>query len=86
MQSRTLGAVGCHTMADMAYVIPDVVLPLAYERFQVWLPVQATCTFGLKSQRCGICRLLLQHSPAGKCASAVAVFRLAHLSGSNATI
>lgn len=35
MQNRNLVGVACHVMADMAYVIPDVVLPLAYERFQV---------------------------------------------------
>lgn len=37
LQNRTLVGVACHVIADMAYVIPDVVLPLAYERFQVLL-------------------------------------------------
>ena len=38
LQNRTLVGVACHVIADMAYVIPDVVLPLAYKRFQVASP------------------------------------------------
>ena len=39
LQKRSLVGEACHVISDMAYVIPDAVLPLAYERFQVSIPL-----------------------------------------------
>lgn len=39
-------------MSDMAYVIPDVVLPLAHERFQVRKDLDMMCFRTTRSQEC----------------------------------
>ena len=39
-------------MSDMAYVIPDVVLPLAHERFQVREDLDMMCFRTTRSQEC----------------------------------
>ena len=41
-------AEACHVMSDMAYVIPDVVLPLAHERFQVREDHSMMCFFTIR--------------------------------------
>jgi hypothetical protein len=35
LQNSHMVKVACSAIADMAYIIPDVVLPLVYQRFQV---------------------------------------------------
>ena len=35
VQNGGLVSVACTAMADMAYIIPDLVLPLVHERFEV---------------------------------------------------
>lgn len=45
VQKRSLVGEACHVISDMAYVIPDVVLPLAYERFQVFCPSPVSIGF-----------------------------------------
>ena len=45
LQNGSLVSVACTALGDMAYVIPDVVLPLVHERFEVGEPC---CLFGLR--------------------------------------
>ena len=38
LQNASMISVACTALGDMAYVIPDVVLPLVHERYEVGLP------------------------------------------------
>lgn len=50
-------------MSDMAYVIPDVVLPLAHERLQVREDLNMMCFFTIRFQECrAVCTVWADHT------------------------
>lgn len=43
VQNGGLVSVACTAMSDMAYIIPDLVLPLVHERFEARSPLPRPC-------------------------------------------